>query len=257
MSDIHVTHDAQIAIVTLNRPAQRNAMTLAMWREVARLFRQLGDDPGVRAIILTGAGTDFSVGADISEFGTVRHTVAQSVAYEEAVDASSDAIAGAPKPTIAVVSGYCLGGGCHLAMSCDFRFAAPSALFGIPAARLSIIYGVRSTQRLAAIVGVTQAKRILFTADRFTAETARANGFADEVADDPLAAARSFAAGMAQNAPLSIAGAKYILDGLAMGPGALDPVAAQALIDAASESHDYREGRDAFAQKRPPRFEGR
>jgi len=187
----------------------------------------------------------------------VRHTVAQSVDYEIAVDASSDAIAGAGKPTIAVVSGYCLGGGCHLSMACDFRIAAPSAVFGIPAAKLSIIYGVRSTQRLLSLVGLTAARRILYTADRIPAEEALRIGFADTVADDPLAAARALAGRIAANAPLSVSGAKFILDGLAMGPGALDLAAAQARIDAASLSFDYQEGRRAFAEKRPPRFQGR
>ncbi|MEP9349148.1 enoyl-CoA hydratase-related protein [Xanthobacter sp. KR7-225] len=257
MSDIEVAIADRVATVTLNRPQLRNPMTLAMWQGVARIFGELGADPGVRAIILTGAGGNFSVGADISEFGTVRHTVEQSVAYEEAVDASSDAIQGAGKPTIAVAEGYCLGGGCHMAMSCDFRFAAPSTVFGIPAARLSIIYGVRSTQRLLALVGLTEAKRILYTADRIDAARALAIGFAQEVADDPLAAARAFAGAIAQNAPLSVSGAKYILDGLAMGEGALDVAAAQRLIDEASSSYDYQEGRKAFAEKRPPRFEGR
>lgn len=257
MPDIEVTVVDQVATVTLNRPAQRNAMTLAMWRDVARIFTGLGADREVRAILLTGAGADFSVGADISEFPVVRHTVEQSIAYEEAVDASSDAIAGAGKPTIAVVSGYCLGGGCHLSMACDFRFAAPSAIFGIPAARLSIVYGVRSTQRLLNLVGLAQAKRILFTADRLDAAAALKTGFADEVADDAPAAARAFAARIAANAPLSVSGAKAILDGLAMGPGALDLAAAQRLIDEASRSFDYQEGRAAFAEKRPPRFQGR
>lgn len=257
MPDIEVAVQDRIATVTLNRPAQRNAMTLAMWRDVARIFCDLGADTGVRAILLTGAGQDFSVGADISEFPAVRHTVEQSVAYEEAVDASSDAIAGAGKPTIAVVSGYCLGGGCHLSMSCDFRFAAPSAIFGIPAARLSIVYGVRSTQRLLSLVGLTQAKRILYAADRLDATEALRIGFADEVADDALAAARAFAGRIAANAPLSVSGAKTILDGLVMGPGALDLAMAQRLIDEASRSFDYQEGRNAFAEKRPARFEGR
>lgn len=257
MADIEVAVTGRIACVTLNRPAQRNAMTLAMWREVAQIFGELGADDGVRAILLIGAGADFSVGADISEFPRVRHTVAQSVDYEIAVDASSDAIAGAGKPTIAVVSGYCLGGGCHLSMACDFRIAAPSAVFGIPAAKLSIIYGVRSTQRLLSLVGLTAARRILYTADRIPAEEALRIGFADAVADDPLAAARALAGRIAENAPLSVSGAKFILDGLAMGPGGLDLAAAQARIDAASLSFDYQEGRSAFAEKRPPRFQGR
>ncbi len=142
-------------------------------------------------------------------------------------------------------------------MACDFRIAAPSAILGVPAARLSIVYGVRSTQRLLALVGLTQAKRILFTADRIPADEAARIGLVDALEDDALAAAQGLAARVAQNAPLSVAGAKFVLDRLVMGPGALDLAEAQARIDAASRSFDYQEGRNAFAQKRPPRFEGR
>jgi enoyl-CoA hydratase/carnithine racemase len=255
LAEIEIVVDDKVAVVTLNRPAQRNAMTLAMWRDVARIFNELGDDAGVRAIILTGAGGNFSVGADVAEFAAVRSNLAESAAYEVAVDASSDAIAAVPKPVIAVLEGYCLGGGCHLSMPCDFRFAHADAWIGIPAAKLGIVYGISSTQRLLALVGPTNAKRMLYAAERFAAAEALEMGFADRVCADPMAEARTFAAQMAALAPLSIAGAKRILTDLAMG--ALDRHAAQALIDGASDSEDYREGRKAFAEKRAPAFRGR
>lgn len=256
MADIDVTIAASVATVTLNRPAARNAVTLQMWRDISRIFGELGRDPAVRAVLLTGAGGNFSVGADISEFAAVRATSAQATDYEVAVDAASDAIAMIEKPTIAVVSGFCLGGGCHLAMACDFRFADRSASFGIPAARLSIVYGVRSTQRLLGLVGLTAAKRILFTGSRFGVEEASRIGFADEVATDAGATANAFATDMAASAPLSIAGAKAILNGLSMGLGEMNAGTAQSLIDRAADSEDYAEGRRAFAEKRPPRFQG-
>lgn len=257
MSDILVTMVDTVAVVTINRPGNRNSMTLSMWQEMAAIFKRLDRDANTRAIILTGAGSDFSTGADIAEFAKVRSDAAQSTAYEVAVDASSDAIQGASKPTIAVLRGYCLGGGCHLAMACDFRFADNTAQIGIPAARLSIIYGVRSTQRLLSLVGVSAAKRILFSAERFDAEAGLKNGFVDEVSAEVMDAAILFAKTMAANAPLSIAGAKRILNDVAMGLGILDAEAAQKLIEEASNSYDYSEGRNAFAEKRSPNFQGR
>jgi enoyl-CoA hydratase/carnithine racemase len=257
MSDIAVELADRIATVSINRPAQRNSMTLAMWRDMARLFERLSSDRQVRVIILTGAGEDFSTGADISEFGEVRADAQQAAAYEAAVDACSDAIQAARQPTIAALHGYCLGGANHLAMACDFRVADETAKIGIPAARLSIVYGVRSTQRLLAIVGLPAAKRLLFSAERLDAAEALRIGFVDRVGPSALEEARAFAAGMAENAPLSIAGAKMILNGLAMGPGALDLADAERAIAEAADSHDYHEARDAFASKRRPAFEGR
>lgn len=257
MNDIEVRIDDRVAVVMINRPNQRNAMTLAMWQDMAVVFARLSDERAVRAIVLTGAGADFSTGADISEFAAVRGDAERAAAYEVAVDACSDAIQNARQPTIAALSGYCLGGGCHLAMACDFRVADRSAKIGIPAARLSIVYGIRSTQRLLALVGLTQAKRIMFSAERLDAERALSVGFVDAIGAKALDEAKALAATMVDNAPLSIAGAKHILNRLAMGPGVLDLDEAERLIAEAADSADYREGRDAFAQKRPPQWQGR
>ena len=270
----------QIAVVTLNRPKQRNAMTYDMWRAMPVIFGALERNPDVRVVILTGAGADFCAGADIAEFSKVRDDVAQATAYEVAVDACCDAIHGIGKPTIAVVRGYCLGGGAHLAMSCDFRYAAAESAFGIPAARLSIIYGVRGTRKLLSLVGLPMAKKILYGAQRFDAPEALRIGFIDHVAQgapaeqvpwwargfrksvaatagDPMVDARLFARSLVENAPLSISGAKALLNGMAMHAGVLDLDQAEGLIAAAAASDDYREGREAFGEKRAPRFQGR
>jgi enoyl-CoA hydratase/carnithine racemase len=257
MSDLDIQIADRIATVTINRPASRNSMTLAMWRAMAQHFQRLSSDRDVRAIVLTGAGDDFSTGADISEFDSVRADGDQATAYEAAVDASSEAIQSARQPTVAALHGYCLGGACHLAMACDFRVADSSAKIGIPSARLSIVYGVRSTQRLLAIVGLPAAKYILFSAARLGAEEAFGLGFVDRIGASALETARAFVTPMAENAPLSIAGAKSILNGLAMGSGALDLEEAERIIAHAANSDDYREGRDAFAAKRVPQFKGR
>lgn len=265
-----------VAVVTINRPKSRNAMTYGMWRAIPGVFSALSQNPEVRVILLTGAGTDFCAGADIAEFEQVRDTPEQVFAYEEAVDACCDAIFRTKKPTIAVINGYCLGGGAHLAMACDFRYAAVGAQFGIPAARLSIIYGVKATQKLLALVGVAEAKRILYGAQRFNASRALEIGFIDHMsgsekragnwwkkegavtleATDPMVDARAFAKIMAENAPLSVAGAKYILNDLVMGAGALNLSEAERRIAQAAASGDYNEGRAAFAEKRSPAFKG-
>jgi enoyl-CoA hydratase/carnithine racemase len=257
MPDILVTAREHVGIVSLNRPEVRNAVTLSMWRELANVFSNLAGDGDIRAIVLTGAGADFCVGADISEFDTLRENRDQSAEYEIAVDNCSAAIADVSKPVIAAISGYCLGGGCHLALACDFRLADHSAKLGIPSAKLSIVYGVKSVQRLLAITGITNAKRMLYSGERYDAERAHAMGLVDEVCDNALSATVGYAGTLANNAPLSIAGAKFMLSNLSMGDGALDLAAAQRMIDLAADSEDFKEGRRAFAEKRAPRFRGR
>ncbi len=254
--NIRVDLEGSCARVTIDRADRRNAMTLAMWQGMADVFGQLGADRSVRAIVLTGAGADFSTGADIGEFDEIRHDAAASAAYEVAVDACSSAIESVPQPTVAALHGYCLGGGCHLSLACDFRVADATARIGIPAARLSIVYGLRSTQRLLALVGLSNAKRILFSAMRLEPEEARRVGLVDEIATDSVQGAVELVRPMIGNAPLSIAGAKRLLNDAAMRAGALSPSEVQGIIDHASNSHDYREGRAAFREKRAPRFRG-
>ena len=256
MEEIKIARRDGIARVSLNRPSLRNAVTLEMWRELAAIFSSLDGDSDVRAVVLTGMGKNFCVGADISEFDKIRDNKQQSAEYELAVDCCSGAIAMLRKPVVAAISGYCLGGGCHLAMACDFRFGDNTATLGIPAAKLSIVYGVRSVQRLLALVGISNAKRILYSGERYAASQAARMGLIDEIGDDAVSTAEQFVERLATNAPLSIAGAKFMLNGLSMGTGALDLTAAQRLIDAASDSDDFKEGRRAFVEKRPPRFRG-
>jgi enoyl-CoA hydratase/carnithine racemase len=255
MADIELARDGALLTITLNRPQRRNALTLAMWQELRRLAEEAGADERVRALILTGAGEHFCAGADIGEFGANRADPAQTKAYDDLVDEACAAFGRVPKPVIAAIRGFCLGGGTGIALACDLRLCAPDAKFGIPAARLGIVYGLAETQSLLATVGLPRAKRLLFTAERIPAEEARRIGLVDEIAGDPLATAREMAASMAANAPLSIAGAKAILNGLAAGT--LKPETAQALSAEASESEDYREGRAAFLEKRAPAFRGR
>ncbi len=246
----------RIAIVTLNRPEQKNCVTLAMWQGLADLFGQLSEDSDIRGVILTGSGGNFCTGADISEFGEVRSTAEQITAYSQAVDGASNAIMKTQKPVIAAIQGYCVGGGCGLALACDFRIVSPNATFFIPAAKMSIVYDLRSTQNLLALVGLSNAKRILYAAERLNAEKAQQMGLINRIEAHPLKQSIEFAKEMAKNAPLSIAGTKFILNQLALGTGTLDLAQAKALMLKASESDDYQEGQQAFKARRDPQFKG-
>ncbi|NIE63081.1 3-hydroxybutyryl-CoA dehydratase [Burkholderia sp. Ax-1719] len=256
MPEILVTKSDGVAVVVINRESKRNALTMMLWRQLGETFSMLDQDPAVRAIVLTGSGASFCAGADISEFSQVRANAEQALEYESTYDGCCDAIAAVSKPTIAAVNGFCMGGGCNVAMACDFRFADPSAAFAIPAARLSIVYGVAGTARLLNLVGLSNAKWILFSGKRFDASRAHRLGFVDEIEPNVLAAAKVFAAELAQNAPLTMKGAKYILDHLRDKQGELSESTVQRMLDEAAQSYDYQEGRAAFAEKRAPRFTG-
>ncbi|NIB38735.1 3-hydroxybutyryl-CoA dehydratase [Pseudomaricurvus alkylphenolicus] len=259
MNEILISVAEGIARVTLNRPQQKNCVTLSMWRQIKSVMEELGSDDTVRVVTLAGAGGNFCSGADISEFGEVRSTEQQVHHYEQAVDAASDAIMECPKPVIAAVEGYCVGGGLGLAMACDFRVAAPGACLFIPAARMSIVYGLRETQNLLALVGLTWAKRILYTGERLNANLAYQVGLIDELTEENgfESALQVLAVRLTESAPLTIAGSKAILNSLEITANEQVVEAAEALIKAAGESQDYHEGRQAFAEKRTPRFIGR
>jgi enoyl-CoA hydratase/carnithine racemase len=255
--DILVSRSDGVVTVTLNRPEKRNAVRLAMWKELARLFGELGADRAVRTVVLTGAGGQFCAGADISEFKEVRDNAAAAVEYEHAGEAAMLAIRDCAKPVIAQISGNCVGGGLGLALCCDFRIADETARLGIPAARLSLIYSLLETQLLMAAAGASNAKRVLMTAKLFPVAEAARLGLVDEVVPDAAKAVRELAATLAANAPLSVAGAKYIINALAGGMVEKREAEIDRLINAAMDSEDYQEGRRAFAEKRPPKFQGR
>ncbi len=249
--------DATVAVVTLNRPKRRNAMSLAMWQELGRIFERLGEEREVRAIILTGAGGGFCAGADISEFEAVRKTVADGHAYEAANDACLNAIGACPKATIAAVSGPCYGGGAGIALSCDFRVADPTAYFAIPAARLSNVYGIDETRVLVEAAGVAVAKEVLFAGRRYDVDEAHRVGLATHrTDDDAMNGARALAASMANSAPLTIKGAKLVIEAVARAETDKRQAAILAVGDEAMASADYKEGVAAFAAKRDPVFRG-
>lgn len=234
-----------VATLTLRNPAKRNALTAEMWREVPAALARLARDRAVRALVLTGHGDAFSAGADIATF---RHAPPP----HDLATAAEEALAGFPKPTLALVRGPCVGGGCQLAVACDLRFAAEDAVFGIPAAKLGVVYPPSPTQRLVRLVGPATAKYLLFSGELVDAARALRAGLVDEVLPGPELAGRvrRFAADLAARSLLTQAAAKEYAE--ATAAPAADRVAYWA--EQAHRSGEAREGAAAFLERRPPRF---
>jgi enoyl-CoA hydratase len=260
VTDVLVERDGAIATLVFNRPRTRNAITLAMWTEIARITRALGEDDEVRAIVYRGTGREaFASGADISEFEEQRRDPASVQHYGAQTEAAYAAVRACPKPTVAMVFGYCMGGAMGIAMACDLRFAAEGARFGIPAARLSIVYPPSAVGQLVELVGPAYAKDILYSARAVDAREALAIGFLQRLvpADDLERTTYEYLRAVADNAPLSVHGSKVTVDLSLEGFDEARHARVRALARAASESQDYKEGTRAFLEKRPPRFQGR
>src|SRR5881628_2414514 len=253
MTDILVEHEGPIATVVFNRPQMRNAISLAMWTEIARVTEGLAKDDSVRAIVYRGAGRDaFASGADISEFKEHRKDTATALRYNEQTGAAYRAIRDCPKPTVAMIFGFCMGGAMALAMACDLRFAAEGSKFGIPAAKLSIIYGLDPVHQLVDLVGPAYAKDILYSARTLDAAEAFRIGFIQRLvpADDLETSTYDYLRTVAENAPLSIRGTKTQVQAIFEGVG---EVHRRKLFEMGIEtfnSHDYAEGTRAFLEKR-------
>ncbi len=258
--DILVERDEAIATVVFNRPRLRNAISLAMWGEIARVTGELSRDEAVRAIVFRGAGVEaFASGADISEFRENRKDTQTALRYNAQTEAAYTAIRRCPKPTVAMIFGYCMGGAMAIAMACDLRFAAEGAKFGIPAARLSIIYGAAAVGQLVDLVGPAYAKDILFSARTVSDREALAMGFIQRLlpAGELEKATYDYLRTVAANAPLSVRGAKVTVESCLEGLTEEHRRRLHALALEAFESEDYKEGTRAFLEKRPPRFQGR
>jgi len=260
MSDILVQQDGPVATVMINRPKMRNAISLAMWSELARVTKSLVEDDAVRALVYRGAGTEaFASGADISEFQENRKDTETSLRYNSQTEAAYSSIRDCPKPTVAMIYGYCMGGAMAVAMACDLRFAAEGSKFGIPAAKLSIIYGADPVGQLVELVGPAYAKDILFSARTVGDREALAIGFIQRLL--PVNELESFTYDylrkVAENAPLSVRGAKTTVQLYLAGLTPENRQRLRALSLEAFESQDYKEGTRAFLEKRPPRFQGR
>jgi enoyl-CoA hydratase/carnithine racemase len=260
VSDLLVRQDGPIATVVFNRPRVRNAISLAMWQELGRVVQALAADDAVRALVFRGAGTTaFASGADISEFRENRKDTATALAYNVETETAYVAIRDCPKPTVAMVYGYCMGGAMAVAMACDLRFAAEGSAFGIPAARLSIVYPVDAVGQLVDLVGPAYAKDILFSARTVPDREALVIGFIQRLVPpaelEPMT--YEYLRTVAGNAPLSVRGSKETVRACLAGLTAERRRALKDLALETYESEDYREGTRAFLEKRAPAFRGR
>jgi enoyl-CoA hydratase/carnithine racemase len=246
--------------IVFDQPARRNAINGAMWRGIAPAMARFDADPEVRCVAFRGTGTEaFSAGADISEFETTRAATDAVGEYDGLLDQVLHAIQGSLKPSVAMIHGYCLGGGVEIALACDLRYCAASAQFGIPAAKLGLAYNVEGHKRLLETVGHARSREIMFLGRRYDAGEALAMGLVHKVL--PGDALESFVGEVLQtlceNAPLSIANTKTIVEEYVKSSGAPDAARMRAAIERCARSEDYREGRRAFMEKRKPRFRGR
>lgn len=252
--------DDGIGWLTFNHPERRNAISLEMWQGLGDALEAFEHDDDVRVVIMKGAGGKaFASGADISEFDKHRSNAEQRKQYGEISGRGNQWLAQLTKPFIAMIHGYCIGGGLAIALNADIRFATPASTFGIPAARLGLGYEYAGLAKLARLVGPANARDIMFTARYMPAEEAHAMGLINFVVpeDELEQRVRDYAATIAANAPLTVRAAKAAVNAFERYSVTEASKEVAPLVDACFDSEDYKEGRRAFAEKRKPAFKGR
>ena len=252
---VHLVVNGYIGEVILNRPKKRNALNIEAWNLLKDIFEQCAKDSRVEIVILRGADLSvFSAGADISEFETVRANASLNREYSAVVKSAVMSIKNLAKPVIAMVSGYCVGGGTELAVACDLRFGSDTLKMGITPAKLGFVYDVEETKMLVDLVGPSHAKDILFSARLLDAPEAHHMGLIDRIVpkDMLVATTRNYIDKLLRNAPQSIRGAKAIINGIVAGSPD-DPQLKQIVSDSLDSRH-YQEGVKAFIDKRRPDF---
>jgi enoyl-CoA hydratase/carnithine racemase len=257
---VRIEANGPIGWITFDNPARRNAVSLCMWQALHRGVAELEAADAIRLVVVRGAGEQaFVSGADISEFERLRSSTETVRAYDDAAEAANEALRRVGKPTIAMIHGYCIGGGVAVALSCDLRIAAQGSRFGVPAARLGLGYGFKGVRNLVDLVGPARAKEIFYTARQFSAEEALAMGLVNQVvpAADLEAVVRDCAQSIAANAPLTVASIKTLVDQALKDESQRDMTLCHRVVERCFQSTDYVEGRSAFMEKRTPRFTGR
>src|SRR5258705_6609571 len=249
-----------VGVVTFNNPEKRNAMSLEMWEGLGSALTELRDNPDVRVVIMVGAGDKaFVSGADISQFEKTRHNAQASEEYSRRSEAQRALLANYPKPTIACIRGFCLGGGMQVAMLADIRIASDNSQFGIPAAKLGIAYRYDCLKHLVSLVGPSWARLIMYTGMRIDSAEALRIGLVDRVLPDGELwdATSEIARTISGNAPLAIKAAKITIAQVLKDESHRDMDAIKDIGTACMDSEDFREGRTAFMEKRKPQFKGR
>lgn len=252
---IRLDRDGATATLTLARPDKMNAISHAMWSAVPDVVAEVETDPAVRVLVLTGTGGHFSAGADIGEFRELRATPEGAAVYDDAVEKAVRALTGMRKPSVAMVRGNCIGGGCQLSVACDFRFAARGSRFGITPAKLGIVYDFASTRRLVALVGPSHARYLLLSAQLLDADRAYGIGLVNEVVDDDglEEATAGFVRTLCSRSQTSVRGMNEIIERITEGQRDSDATV-EAIRAGAVAGDDYAEGVAAFLERRAPRF---
>src|SRR6187401_2216744 len=252
---IYGSRDGAVGQIVFNNPAKLNAVSLDMWDAFVGILKDYENDPQVRCVVVSGAGGKaFVSGADISKFESERANAEAQARYDSISRQGYEGLYIFPKPTIAKITGYCIGGGMKLAACCDMRFCNEGARFGIPAARLGLGYGFSRIERLSRIVGLPRAMEFLFTAKQYSSKEAYEMGLVNAVAADgelDALVARTTDA-ISQNAPLTIALPKAAAREIAKPESQQDHAKLEKMTKACFDSEDYKEGRRAFMEKRKP-----
>jgi len=249
-----------VGYLIFNNPERHNAVSLEMWQAATNILADFAADPQVRVVVLTGAGGKaFVSGADISKFESERSSKEAIDRYNVAVDKANTAVYEFPKPTIAMIRGYCIGGGVGLALACDLRICSDNSKFGVPAAKLGLGYGYKGIKRLVDVVGPSFAKEIFFTARQFTAAEALAMGLVNRAVpvDELEKYVKDYAERIGANAPLTVNSVKYIVGETVKEESKRDLQKCADLVAQCFASSDYIEGRKAFMEKRKPAFTGK